>query len=287
MAPKPLFNSSSGGSSGSRVPVVLGVVAIAAAGAGYYLFGRSTAMPPPAPAVGAAPKPRAPKDVPVPGKTKPVAAGKLHMGGPGGDPDELPAKDVDVAAFEIDETEVTVAAYAACVAAGKCTPADKNGPCNFGRADRLDHPINCVDQGQAIAYCKFVDERLPREEEWEYAAHGSDDRTYPWKDGPPGGQLCWNGEGNDEGKDHRAGTCPVGDYPAGASPFGALDMAGNVWEWVDAPYCPYDKPGCASEERVIRGGAWNNLVPAFVRARDRSKELHTARNGNVGFRCAK
>jgi formylglycine-generating enzyme required for sulfatase activity len=275
-------------SSGARRLAGL-IVALAAVGVAVYWFkAHATAGEAPAPSAAVASSaPHVPKNVPVPGVTRPVAAGAFQMGSDDGDKDEKPVHEVKVAAFELDETEVTVKAYEACVTARKCTPPNKGGDCNWGRADRADHPVNCVDFEQATAYCASVDKRLPTEEEWEYAARGTDGRRFPWKGGDPTNQLCWNGEGNELGKGKHPSTCPVGSYPAGASPFGILDMAGNVWEWTSAAYCPYDKPDCGDARKVIRGGAWNNLVPSFVRSQDRTKEAATARNDNVGFRCAK
>ncbi|MFT3764563.1 MAG: SUMF1/EgtB/PvdO family nonheme iron enzyme [Minicystis sp.] len=138
-------------------------------------------------------------------------------------------------AFCIDVTEVTVAAYRACVDAGVCTTKglDEYGPCNWGALGRDRHPINCLSWHQAARYCSHVGKRLPSEEEWFHAAYGGDGRAYPWGNDAPSGQLCWDGEGNALGKGKRAGTtCPVGSYPAGRSPFGLEDMAGNVWEWT-------------------------------------------------------
>jgi formylglycine-generating enzyme required for sulfatase activity len=184
----------------------------------------------------------------------------------------------DVDAFCMDTTEVTTAAYAACVASGKCTKADTGGSCNAGVAGRENHPINCVDWNQGNAYCEAQGQRLPTEEEWEYAATGGDGRTYPWGNDAQSNQLCWDGEGNNLGKGNRHSTCAVGSYPSGNSPFGLADMSGNVWEWTSTPY--------DSSARVRRGGCWYNDVPSNVRSASRFRSLPATRFDFLGFRCA-
>ncbi|MBM4359746.1 MAG: SUMF1/EgtB/PvdO family nonheme iron enzyme, partial [Deltaproteobacteria bacterium] len=169
------------------------------------------------------------------------------------------------------------AAYAACVKAGKCTPAKTGGLCNAGVAGREQHPINCVDWNQADAYCKAQGLRLPTEEEWEYAATGGDGRTYPWGNAAPSDQLCWDGKGNDQGERNRRSTCPVGSHPKGRSPFDLDDMSGNVWEWTST------QEGSA---RVSRGGGWGLVDPSHVRSANRVRLGPTDRDDNLGFRCA-
>jgi formylglycine-generating enzyme required for sulfatase activity len=250
---------------------------------------RADATPPPPPTVEEVEPPPPEDGPPLPlDAVVQVQGGTFTLGSTDGDEDERPVTETKVATFELDLTEATVAAYRACVDAGKCTPPDTGLYCNWDKPGRDRHPVNCIDWQQASAYCAFAGKRLPTEQEWEYAARGPDGRKYPWKDGHPSNQLCWNGEGNDLGKSNRQGTCAVGRYPAGASPFGAFDMAGNVWEWTAATYCPsYDGKGCVEDRKVIRGGAWNNLKAEYVRAQDRSKESATAQLDNVGFRCAR
>jgi formylglycine-generating enzyme required for sulfatase activity len=259
-------------SGGGRTWLVVGaLVVVAGAVFGIRALVKKDPPPPVAPAL---PPPPKPLDVPD-GAMVRVTGATYQMGSNEGDPDEKPITEVTVQTFEIDATEVTVGAYAKCVAAGKCGEPDTGMYCNWKKPDRDRHPVNCVDFKGATDYCAFAGKRLPTEEEWELAARGTDGRVYPWKDGAPAAQLCWNGEGNDQGKGQRQGTCPVASYPAGRSPAGAFDMAGNVWEWTASAYCPYDRRGCADERRVIRGGGVEQ-PPAQVRPhagpRDRGAE---------------
>jgi formylglycine-generating enzyme required for sulfatase activity len=288
---RPLFQSSSDGDAPpprNRTPLFLaaGAAGVLVAGLAFFAFHKEAPPPTPPVPVTAAPAPAVPSPA-LDGAMVPVPGGTFKLGSTDGDADERPIVDARVASFEIDTVEVSVAAYRACVSAGKCQTPDIGTYCNWDKPGKERHPVNCVDAVQADAYCAFVGKRLPTEDEWDYAARGSDGRRYPWKDGAPAAQLCWNGEGNDVGKGNRQGTCPVGQFPAGASPFGALDMVGNVWEWTSSAYCPYDKRECGDSRRVIRGGGWNNLVPEYVRAQDRSKEATKARNDNIGLRCAR
>ena len=151
--------------------------------------------------------------------------------------------------FWIDTTEVTVAMYSACVTGGACARAGLHGQIGANKGEALyekfqrqcndpndaakaQYPANCVDQFQAHDYCAYVNKRLPTEAEWEYAARGSDGRTWPWGEAAPDclhavtGRSC-------------QGPLAVGSVPEGASPVGALDMAGNVFEWVEGGLSPY------------------------------------------------
>ena len=281
-----IFRSQADGGRAGRRAVFL-ALAVVVVGGGAALGLRPSRNDPPAAATTATarPPPR-PLDV-LEGAMVKVPGGTFQMGSTDGDEDEKPVTAVTVAPFDLDLTEVTVSAYGKCVTAGKCTPPDTGMYCNWKKAGNEAHPINCLDWKQAGDYCAFAGKRLPTEEEWELAARGTEGRKFPWKDGEPAAQLCWNGDANDRGRGNRQGTCPVASYPAGASPVGALDMAGNVWEWTSSTYCPYGRKECGTDQRVIRGGGWNNLVPAYVRAQDRSKEAPRSRPDNVGARCAR
>lgn len=220
-----------------------------------------------------------------------VADATYRMGSDTGGPDERPVHDVHVAAFDVDLTEVTVGQYAACVQAGACaaaptgvqfpgvTPDEQqllDSECNGNRADRQDHPENCVDWSMADAFCRWAGKRLPTEEEWEYAACGGNcDHALAGRTGRKAvlGAERW------------PFTSRVARSRPG--PFGIYGMSSNVWEWTASPYCPYDHPDCGDRRRVIRGGSWAMVEYLFVRLTDRSPADPLTRNTNVGFRCAR
>ncbi len=215
-----------------------------------------------------------------------IPAGEFLMGSTHGDDDERPVHRMDLAAFAIDRTEVTTGAYRECIAAGSCTPAGHDPYCNAARAKSDDQPINCVDWDQARTYCAWRGMRLPTEAEWEYAARGTDGRTYPWGNSRPSSQLCWDGPGSDLGRGRRRGTCAVGTHPAGRSAFGVEDMAGNVWEWTADAYSPaYDQP--PTDLRVVRGGTWFGYDRSDVRASLRFRVFSTTSDYGIGFRCVR
>ena len=216
--------------------------------------------------------------------------------------DEKPGGLVDVAAFEIDVTEATVADYAACVDAGGCSASGLSMPstgtadqpdlvwtCNWGRKGREQHPINCVSFEMAETYCTWAGKRLPSAVEWERAARGTDGRRYPWgnEDVTPKPQANLSdatllrrdpgGWGLEQFDDGFESTAPVGSFPAGKSPVGALDMAGNVWELVT--------DGNA-QRKEMRGGSWS-YYPNALRVSDKAYAPNGRRNGDTGFRCAR
>jgi formylglycine-generating enzyme required for sulfatase activity len=210
-----------------------------------------------------------------------IPAGTFEMGSNDGDADERPVHAVRLTAFAMDRTPVTVAAYQQCVSAGRCSAPNGWDYCNGNKSDRQDHPINCVDWNQATAFCQYAGKRLPTEEEWEYAARGTDGRKYPWGNAAPGNQLCWNRRNSKEG------TCAVGSYSNGASPFGILDMAGNVWEWTSSNYSDDYSKSRANATRVLRGGSWFPDGPSGVRAAYRIRRGPALQDSNLGFRCAR
>jgi formylglycine-generating enzyme required for sulfatase activity len=186
---------------------------------------------------------------------------------------------VTVQPFLLDVTAVTLAAYESCVKAGKCTAPGNGGYCNGGKADRVNHPVNCVDWNQATAYCEWAKKRLPTGEEQEWAARGAERGTaYPWGNEEPSNQLCWSGAGSDRNARGFEGTCAVGSYPRGDSPQGLKDLAGNVWEWSSSTQ---------GGVRMTRGGGWAGGNPELVSAAARYGLDPAFRGDFLGFRCAK
>jgi formylglycine-generating enzyme len=196
-----------------------------------------------------------------------------------------------VAPFCLDRTEVTVGAYGTCAATGTCAPAWKTCVyppwtdaqlkecatlCNGARADRLDHPINCVDQTQAIAYCKSLGKHLPSHAEWEWAARGAAlGRTFPWGDDEPTTQLCWSGGSI------RTSTCAVGQFPAGGTPQGVLDLAGNVQEWTASTW-----PG-SDTLQITKGGTFAGTTSSAFFVAKVNADPASNRHNALGFRCAR
>lgn len=223
-----------------------------------------------------------------------VPAGLFLMGSSDSDwdagGDERPEHVVTLDAFWIDRSEVTNAQFHECVEAGACqvpSGCDWGNP-TYDDKGKLAHPVVCTNWEEANTYCQWAGARLPTEAEWEKAARGtSDKRTYPWGISAP-----------DCSKAHYAKcggqTVPVGKRVAGASLYGALDMAGNVWEWVADWWDPSyyasspsnNPPGPDSGAyKVLRGGSWDHDW-TYARAANRYHYNPIARLPDAGFRCA-
>jgi formylglycine-generating enzyme required for sulfatase activity len=210
-----------------------------------------------------------------------VPAGPFIMGSSDRDSSALDTEkpqqtDLALDAFWIMRTEVTNVQYNRCVRAGVCR---KPGSLSWDDPTYAEYPVILVTWYQANEYAQWVGGRLPTEAEWEKACRGTDGRIYPWGNATPTSELANFGMNVGD-------TMPVGSYPDGASPYSALDMAGNVWEWtstkwVDA-YKNYQSDDSleGSERRVLRGGSFYDY-DWFVRcaARDGSSPNNQIRRG--------
>lgn len=244
---------------------------------------------------------------------------------------ENPVQTIFVPAFWIDKYEVTNYQYSLCVKANICQPPKLGHGTYVGNPiDDLffdyysnpvyaDYPVVYVDFYMARDYCIWAGRRLPVEREWEKAARGTDGGKYSWGNDPIANDKgnfcdgnCPKAHANHNYDDGYAQTAPVGSYSDGASPYGAMDMAGNVWEWVNTiplnyPYDPEDGregpdtrlgscyppnpceedevPFGAGPQRVWRGGTWSN-GPWWMRVTVRYHSVPGYYHNSLGFRCA-
>ena len=262
------------------------------------------------------PEPQAPEGMLL------VPAGPFTMGADDvGEQDERPAHTVTLPGFFLDKTEVPNAKYLECVEAKVCRPYRREPSTKTKGAwfHGKRQPVVGVSWKDAKDYCTWRGKRLPTEAEFEKAARGLNGQTYPWGEDPPDpkrhGRFA-RGLGARDGV-----TADVGSYPEGAGPYGHLDLAGNVWEWVDDLYDPMayrrdtaDRgvPASCDEilktqdqlrkdgrqgftgtnpipkecERVLRGGAFN-YPPKGLRASNRVHHPGGWRLVMAGFRCAR
>jgi iron(II)-dependent oxidoreductase len=252
-----------------------------------------------------------------------IPSGKATIGRDGGPSEEGPPHSVGFQSFYLGRTEVTVGQFEKFVAAtgyvttaekegasavwsqggwrmvaGACwrhpegeghgsmgSPADTTGRPTAAEAAK-DLPVVHVSKLDADAYCKWAGLRLPSEAEWEWAARGREARSYPWG-GDFAAERCNSSVGR-AGPD--GGVKAVGSFPGGASPFGALDMAGNVYEWTSSPCARYpgnkDSLFYDATAFIIRGGSWAVTDPERLRATARLFGPPTMHSAQIGFRCA-
>lgn len=232
-----------------------------------------------------------------------IPAGSFVMGSDDGPQDERPKHVVTLPVFLIDRTAVTNAEFARFLDARG--PANEHGQRlydwddNDARIHRhggqwvadaafASHPVVEVSWLGARDYCAWLEKRLPSEAEWEKAARGTDGRKYPWGNGRPERRLAQFAAGWNE-------TVPVDHLSAGASPYGVLGLAGNVWEWVSSAYAPYPyEPADGRENlthgpvRGTRGGGHDSPAEEITtthRGRNLSRNPRSGHH-NIGFRCA-
>lgn len=209
---------------------------------------------------------------------------------------EQPEHTVDLPEFWIDRELVTNVEYKKFLDANPAFPVpaldlDAVRPLNWDAAARAfpagrdNYPVVLVTWGDAAAYCKWAGKRLPTEAQWEKAARGTDGRVYPWGN-------RWDANRTAAGKSGARDAAPVGQFSGGASPYGAYDMVGNLWQWTSSlersyPYSAADgrEAQDAPGKRITRGGMYA-FGPAISRANLRNASDPEGRAISVGFRCA-
>jgi len=323
----------------SRMPLIaIGAVAVIAGGVlAFRAASGGPAVPAPiastpAPPVVSASAPPMASTSPAghcPERMSLITGGSAFMGSDDGQANERPAHKIQLPSYCMDTFEVTTERYLACALNGQCkrAPTKNDWPgttitpeqrkafdplCNAtAPTERAQHPINCVTWEMADIYCRSAKKRLPTEAEWEFAARGSDSRTYPWGDEPPGahrlnacGLECigWakkfgiKMDAMYQEDDGFPATAPVGSFPLGQSKFHVMDLAGNVWEWVSdwsGPYSAGDgvtpavsPTGPASgDKKVLRGGAFNGSDASWERPAYRYAADPKIQSFGNGFRC--
>ena len=231
-----------------------------------------------------------------------IPAGEFTMGRDSGPKDETPAHKLFLAAFYIDRNLVTAREYAKFIQ--EKGPTGPKGEMYLDVADPdvlvlnrggkwlpkegfENHPVGEMSRYGAAAYCAWAGKRLPSEAEWEKAARGTDGRLYPWGNDMPRPDLAFIGG-------FRGQTVPVGQFPKGASPYGVLDMAGQVWEWTRSIYKPYPyNPKDGREEPaptdtvVARGGNSSSGPEGLTSTSREAVDAGRAATGHayIGFRC--
>jgi serine/threonine-protein kinase len=267
-----------GGMANQPTPAVLTVVPTSPPGA---------TAPPPA----TAPQPTAEPVVEPPADMVRVPPGLFTIGADDVE-DTAPAHTLNIGApFFMDRTEVTNQAYRACVEAGVCRPPQQisslTHPHYYDNPEFDRYPVVYVTWQNAQSYCAWRGRRLPTEAEWEKAARGDDARLFPWGNQWDANRVRLSGDDVSDGD-----MAAVGSFPQNASPYGALDMSGNAWEWTSSrgmayPYAAGDGREVQSMagERVVRGGAWGSKS---INARTTARDFQEPDNvfWNRGFRCA-
>ncbi len=217
-----------------------------------------------------------------------IKAGEFTMGSNDWWPKSQPEHKRDLKAFYIDKFEVTNRRYMEFVKATGY-PHPKHWRGGVIPPDRLEHPVTYVNWFDADNFCRWEGKRLPTEPEWEKAARGTDKRTFPW------GDKFDKEKGNTPQYGH-GDTLPVGSFTSGVSPYGAHDMAGNVFEWLSDWFQPYPGNNHPDENygelyKIVRGGSWYDCTyyKCGISAPTYNRIFFNpyTKNNNFGFRCVK
>ena len=218
-----------------------------------------------------------------------IPAGPFTMGSDDTDPEDGPAQQMDLAAYEIDRFEVTNADFDVFAkTTGYLTYAEQQGLAGWRNEWDMgedNHPVAIVTWDDATAYCEWLGKRLPTEAEWEKAARGEDGRRFPWG-------SDWDPSKANVKETGLRGTVAVGSFGAGGSAYGADDMTGNVWEWTADWYQAYPgntagDPYYGEQFRVTRGGGWFDEEPQSTTYNRNAADPTKTANDDLGFRCAR
>ena len=207
------------------------------------------------------------------GEMLPIPGASVRIGSDD-EPSSMPVHVVLVNAFMIDKNEVTMSTYFECVHAGGCSDPWGHDP--------LPEVAISVHATEAERFCRWAGKRLPTEEEWEYAAGGTDNRPFPWGKELPASQVCWGGPGSGFVNERRVQPCKIGDYPKDRSPFGVAGMGGDLCEWTSSSFCDYGTHACTAD-RVARGGSQFSVEVRDLLVSHRSRQGEHMQNG---IRCA-
>jgi serine/threonine-protein kinase len=265
----------------SKTPLILAVAVVALLGIGFGVYKFVLTPPTPAGGGGSGGGGGGGDTVPssFPNMVR-IPDGEFMMGRDDGNDYEKPTHKMTIKAFFIDKTEVTNEQYAEFVRQTRRNPPSHWSGGTFPPGE-ANFPVVNVSWNDASAFAEWVNKRLPTEEEWEYAARGTDGRIYPY-----GNE--WKPKYSNAAEDNILKPRAVGSYPEGASPFSIVDMAGNVAEWTASDYAPY--PGSKAKpdpgNKVFRGGSFSNPAKQQT-ATDRFYDAPTKTMNYVGFRCAK
>jgi iron(II)-dependent oxidoreductase len=225
----------------------------------------------------------------VPDNMVEIPAGPFIMGSDEGDPEDAPAHEVEVAAFEIDIFEVTNTDFYSFVeATGYVTYAEERGIGSWGEkwgVGQDSHPVVMVNWDDAAAYCEWLGKRLPSEVEWEKAARGEDGRRFTWGDD-------WDPNLANVKERGLRGTAAVGSFGDSVSPYGVEDMIGNVWEWTADWYQAYPDnttadPYYGEQFKVTRGGGWFDEEPQATTFNRNAGDPGKTASDELGFRCVR
>lgn len=200
-----------------------------------------------------------------------IPEGEFVMGSNEGIADEGQDRTVFLKSFYMDKYEVTNEQYKKFIDAVEYS-MPKGWIFSGYDPEIKDHPVVFVNYDDAYAYCRWLEKRLPTEEEWEKSSKGTDGRKYPWGNHFRKDKANTSLGGN-------SSTAPVNSYETGKSPYGLFNMAGNVWEWTDTS-------GQDKRRKIVKGGSWG-LSHRFSRTFSRAEYKAKAKTNNIGFRCTR